>query len=340
MVRLYLRADLFKASRVEKEHETGGEAKINVEHKTTPKPFRPIMKPKVREEEKEPEKAPEHKPNISLRERSRHMSGGPEGFKPGVIHAPGKESEDPGSVGKYPAGRAEGVPEAHMRVKPRGAKSTGAARTQEEMREVGRVTNAAPYKCQGKGCKATVIPQRVAKVKTEHELMSHLKDGGQWSGTHEGEHTIEHPPKLHYPAEDKKPEQTIAMKHGMVSSEHITSKLCPMCHAKKQSEKAPQQVARATGKTPEEATARAESVAAGEAKKSMSMLWDMMYMSKSLAEGEDFGKPAASVSEEIRHLIKEKGYPQKRAVAAALSMKRAGEFHDGKKAEKSLYLAL
>lgn len=36
--------------------------------------------------------------------------------------------------------------------------------------------------------------------------------------------------------------------------------------------------------------------------------------------------PAASVGEEIRHLKKDKGYPQKRAVAAALSMKRAGKF--------------
>lgn len=327
MVRLYLRADLFKASRVGKEHETGGEANINVEHKTTPKPFRPTMKPKAKEEEdKEPEVKPSHKPAVE---------GKPSGFEAKPIHAPGKESPDPGSAGKYPAGRAEGVPEAHMRVKPKGAKSTGAARTQEEMREVGRVTNAAPYKCQGKGCKATVIPPRVAKVKTETELMSHLKDGGQWSGTNEGEHTVEHPPKLHYKAEGGKPEQTIAMKHGMVTSDHITRKLCPVCSAKRQSENAPQQVARATGKTPEEATARAESVAASEAKKSMSMLWDMMYMSKALAEGEDFGKPAATVSEEIRHLMKEKDYPQKRAVAAALSMERRGDIK-----EKSLYLAL
>ena len=34
------------------------------------------------------------------------------------------------------------------------------------------------------------------------------------------------------------------------------------------------------------------------------------------------------VSSEIRHLIKDKGYPQKRAVAAALSMKRKGELEE------------
>lgn len=36
--------------------------------------------------------------------------------------------------------------------------------------------------------------------------------------------------------------------------------------------------------------------------------------------------PAGSVSEEISHLVREKGYPQKRAVAAALSMERRGKF--------------
>jgi hypothetical protein len=36
--------------------------------------------------------------------------------------------------------------------------------------------------------------------------------------------------------------------------------------------------------------------------------------------------PAANESEEISHLMKDKGYPQKRAVAAAMSMKRAGKF--------------
>jgi uncharacterized C2H2 Zn-finger protein len=36
------------------------------------------------------------------------------------------------------------------------------------------------------------------------------------------------------------------------------------------------------------------------------------------------------VSSEIRHLIKDKGYPQKRAVAAALSMKREGKLSEEK----------
>jgi len=43
--------------------------------------------------------------------------------------------------------------------------------------------------------------------------------------------------------------------------------------------------------------------------------------------------PAGSTSEEISHLMKDKGYPQKRAVAAAMSMERAGKFR--KKGRKS-----
>ena len=36
--------------------------------------------------------------------------------------------------------------------------------------------------------------------------------------------------------------------------------------------------------------------------------------------------PAKSVGEEIGHLIKDKGFPPKRAQAAALDMERRGEF--------------
>jgi hypothetical protein len=43
--------------------------------------------------------------------------------------------------------------------------------------------------------------------------------------------------------------------------------------------------------------------------------------------------PAANKQEEIRHLIRDKGYDQKRAVAAAYSMERAGKFR-GKKGRK------
>ena len=45
--------------------------------------------------------------------------------------------------------------------------------------------------------------------------------------------------------------------------------------------------------------------------------------------------PASTRSEEISHLMRDKGYPQKRAVAAALSMERAGKFkRKGKKRGK------
>ena len=42
--------------------------------------------------------------------------------------------------------------------------------------------------------------------------------------------------------------------------------------------------------------------------------------------------PAGSVSSEIRHLMKDRGYPQKRAVAASLSMARRGDY--GKRAQR------
>lgn len=41
--------------------------------------------------------------------------------------------------------------------------------------------------------------------------------------------------------------------------------------------------------------------------------------------GEPLRKPAATVSEEIRHLMRDKGYPQERAVATALEMQRRGK---------------
>lgn len=44
--------------------------------------------------------------------------------------------------------------------------------------------------------------------------------------------------------------------------------------------------------------------------------------------------PAANESEEISHLVRDKGYPQKRAVAAALSMKRRGAFKRGKRGKR------
>jgi hypothetical protein len=39
--------------------------------------------------------------------------------------------------------------------------------------------------------------------------------------------------------------------------------------------------------------------------------------------------PAETVSDEIRHLKRDKGYSQDRAVAAAMSMRRAGKLKDG-----------
>jgi len=40
------------------------------------------------------------------------------------------------------------------------------------------------------------------------------------------------------------------------------------------------------------------------------------------------------VSEEISHLERDKGYPHKRAVAAALNMERSGKLKKGKRGKK------
>lgn len=41
--------------------------------------------------------------------------------------------------------------------------------------------------------------------------------------------------------------------------------------------------------------------------------------------------PASTPSDEIRHLMRDKGYPQRRAVAAAMNMKRRGKFRTKKR---------
>lgn len=324
---LYLRADLFKAVKSEHVRVEGdperGEAPTPKAAKTHVAPFRPTMKQRAGEEMEVSEAKPAaHKSPVE---------GKPEGFKPGVIHAPGTESLDPGSVGRVPAGKAAGLKESTMRIRPKGKRTTGYKRTGEEMEYKQSAWNKPPYECKGEGCGTTVYPPQHVKVGTEHELMGHLASGGQWSGTHEGAHHIEHPPKLEHPKFGDRP---IALTHGSITAENVDKKLCPSCLAKEGKKIA---IASAKGRTPEEAKAKAEEFAS--TKKSMYMLAQMMFLSKALVEGEDFGKPASTVSQEISHLIKEKGYPQKRAVAAALSMKRRGDIKEDK-AEKSLYLAL
>jgi len=44
--------------------------------------------------------------------------------------------------------------------------------------------------------------------------------------------------------------------------------------------------------------------------------------------------PAETVSDEISHLVRDKGYPQKRAVAASLNMERRGKLKKGRKSKR------
>ena len=41
--------------------------------------------------------------------------------------------------------------------------------------------------------------------------------------------------------------------------------------------------------------------------------------------------PAETVGDEISHLVRDKGYPQKRAVAASLDMRRTGKLRKSKR---------
>lgn len=271
----------------------------------------------------EPEASqPAHKPSLS----GTHYSG----FEHAPIHPAGHDTEEHGSVGKVPAGEASGIKESYMKVRPKGKRSTGGKMTGEEMEYARTTTNKPSYHCRGKGCKATVHPPKEIEVGEGKELEGHLQSGGQYEGAKGGMHKVSHPPKLEYPTETGE-KQTISLGHHLLKPEMVDHKLCPTCHAKATSK---QVVARATGKNPDEAKEKAEAMT----KKSMNMLFEMFYMSKAMAEGEDFGKPASSVSEEISHLVHKKGYKQDRAVAAALDMQRRGDIK--KDTKKSLYLAL
>lgn len=317
---LYLRADLFKASPVEK---------VPVEERASGAPRR-----KGEAFTPAEASAPKHKPAVE---------GKPEGFKPGAIHAPGTPVERHASVGKYEPGRAEGIPESHMRIRPKGKRTTGAKTTGEEIGHKQSAWNKPGYTCAGKTsegekCGARVLPPRHTAVPTEHELGAHLFDeqgkptGAQWTGTHGGMHHVEHPPKIASKVTGFRP---AAIPHGSITSEHVDRKLCPSCLSRAKHKDI---LATAVGKTPEEAKSKAEALAE-KTNKSMYMLDQMMFLAKAVPEGEGFGKPAETVSEEVSHLMKEKDYPQKRAVAAALSMQRRGDIKKDK-AEKSLYLAL
>jgi hypothetical protein len=221
-----------------------------------------------------------------------------------------------------------------MKVHPKGKRRTGTKTTGEEMERTQTPWDHPEYKCSTKGCNTHIKPPHHAEV-ADHELAQHLQAGGKLVGrTDDGKHVLQHPPSI---LSKETGGDWMPIPHGSVSAEHVQSSKCPHCHAMS---KQHETLARVMGRNPDEAKTKIEEeskkLTSSEAKKSLFLLAQMKYFAKALAaEGEDFGKPASTVSEEVSHLMKEKGYPQKRAVAAALDMERRGDIQ-----KKSLYISL
>jgi hypothetical protein len=338
MVLLYLRADLFKAvdpkmfSAVYKRAQVPGlrtpqeqgvflnppkskqAASPEMAGAVGSDPRAAVERGEVRAETQElaaPPKQPVYTPAVE---------GKPEHVSPAAIHASPGQSLRALPVEHplvQPIAVAEGVTTPQMRVRPRGARSTGSAVPRREMEEVqSRITEPHGYKCRGKGCDAFIVAPDKGSATPSIISDKYSKFRGEPPGT------------------------LIPLENDSLSHEHYSNEKCPSCLA---AENSPKEIGRAVAGSPEQAKEKATRAAMTKHPKlfrSMEMLDQMMKLSKGVtvpSEGEDFGKPASSVSEEISHLIKEKDYPQKRAVAAALSMERRGDFGKKKKVEKSLF---
>jgi hypothetical protein len=237
---------------------------------------------------------------------------------PDLCKAEGQEA----TVTKVAPGVAQGVPKPEMRIRRTTHKKTAGkqrAVAREERKYAGTVTDKPPYQCPG--CKGWVRPPRSKRSPEGKVVGEHHAE----MVTKEGKHT--------------------KLPHGTVTAEMLPSKthsgrkmsgFCPGCHEARK----PKTVASARGRTPEEAKAKLES----QTNKAISMLNDLAEMAKS---GEGFGKPMEKrkgessnefMSRVISHLVKDKGYDQKRAVAAAYRM--TGHPKAGKPVEKSIQLVL
>lgn len=259
-----------------------------------------------------------------------------ESFIPGAIH--NVKSEAPTAPPPGMEVKTLSSPEVRkqktwstMRLKPSKAGDPSRAVRREEMSEAHQVWNKPAYSC--KHCDALVVPPQHVKTSNFDEALAHMSRGGKLTGTHEGTHHVEHEPKM---AGEVTGGHMVSFPHGTITPDHVQSKLCPGCYTKANKREV---LSVGRGMSPEEAKGKAE---AG-VKKSLLLIESLFSLSKAEKipdeDSEDFGKPAATVSEEISHLIKEKDYPQDRAVAAALSMQRAGKIKKDK-ASKSLTLYL
>lgn len=212
----------------------------------------------------------------------------------------------------------------YMKVHARGKRRTGAAVQRPEMQTARSAHEREPYMCEGKGChpkaaegwKLKVSPPRRTSEKHQpgnsaqmNRVLDHMAQHGKDSVTFDkdaGKIHVHHPPSSQA-VNTKSGEEgpVVHMEHGALSSEAVNNKKCPSCHAKYHQRT---EVARGTGKTPEEATAAAR--AAATYKKSLNILDDLISKAKS----------DEWISDKISYLMKEEGKPQKQAIVIAYSM--------------------
>lgn len=208
-------------------------------------------------------------------------------------------------------GRASGAEDQVMRVRQTSHKKTGGMQRvvrREERKYAASVANKPAYKC--KGCGSHVIPHREDKYGDPVNQARVVSPKGR----------------------------VTELAHGTLRSEMLPTKgesgrkirgSCPSCHVSGQRKV----IARTTGKTPEEASAKmgAKTV------KCLNMLDDIEWFGKPMKrrEGESSNE---FMSRTIRHLVNDKGYDQKRAVAAAYQM--TGHPKAGKPVKKSVRLVL
>lgn len=257
-------------------------------------------------------------------------------------------------VTKVAPGRARGVPKPEMRVRATTHKKTAGEQRRvgrEERAYAGTAENKPPYRCRECGThvkppKKQVIDRRLSvKEELDHEAAGReVHPGG---GPH-GHTVVIHPPEIF------RGSKRHVLTHGSVTAEMLPTKtqsgrrlggVCPSCHTGGK----PKIVARATGTTPEASRAALHAHPHGPGVQGMGTATGTKKSIDLLNSMLDFGKPMARregessnefMSRTIRHLVNDKGYDQKRAVAAAYRM--TGHPKAGKPVKKSisLYLAV
>jgi len=239
-----------------------------------------------------------------------------------------KASPEP-KVTKLPSSGPEhsNIPPLLMRLKPTKVGSPDRKTGRLSRDYAGTTEGRSPYRCNPKngGCGKNVIPASTSKHDTIEEAAKIAgKTGGEIGNTtKDGSILVHRPHRVVEGAKSTPLKNPVEVKHHPKTG---GSGLCPDCHDKWGGFDKPHVISRTVSK-------------------SIELLSQMLKGFGPAGEG--FGKPMEKrkgessnefMSRTIRHLMKDKGYDQKRAVAAAYQM--TGQSKTGKPVAKSLYLAL